>query len=115
MNNNDVVDISDLDQIEVFMALYNNSFAQGMGILHYDPAPMTRAQAEVYFEAGYSFTDYLPPIHGADRGVASFDYVKGRVMKLLFDGSGKLNVWGYNRDVGEGAAQRVIENLRNPA
>lgn len=40
-----------------------------------------------------------------------FDYLHGRVMKISLDGD-ELYTGLYNRDVGHGAAERVIAQLR---
>lgn len=79
------------DEAKVLAALYNASKPQGMGILHYDPKPMTEEEARAL----------LPAPHG-------FDYLKGRVMKLEIK-DGTLDPWGYDRDNGQGAAKRAIE------
>lgn len=91
------INISGLDKAEVLAALYNNSKAQGMGWLHFDAAPMTANEArELLKESTY------------------FDYLKGRVMKVRLN-SDVLDTWGYDRDNGEGAAQRAIQHLLDVA
>ena len=40
-----------------------------------------------------------------------FDYLNGRVMKVNLAGD-TLNPWGFDRDVGKGAAQSVVEAIR---
>lgn len=83
-------------------ALYNGSKPQGMGLLHFDPTPMSAAQAKSLLQGG-----------------ADFDYLKGRVMKInlgekvVEDASGAkwlpLNTWGYDRDNGESAAANTLK------
>lgn len=88
-----MIDISKLNKAQVLAALYNASHPQGMGILHFDPAPMEEAEAaELLKHQTY------------------FDYLKGRVMKVELSGD-MLDPWGYDRDNGEGAAQQVISGL----
>jgi hypothetical protein len=65
-----------------------------MGFLHYDPADMTPAQAEAILQRQ---TD--------------FDYLKGRVMKVNLSGD-EFDPWLYDRDNGQGAAERAIASIR---
>lgn len=90
-----IVDISNKDKAEVLAALYNNSHPHGMGFLHYNPEPMTIEQARELLEQ----TTY-------------FDYLAGRVMKIDL-GSNEVRTWGYNRNNGAGAAERVISQCHN--
>lgn len=41
-----------------------------------------------------------------------FDYIKGRPLKVILD-SDDLDVRRYNRDNGEGQAERIIEQLHS--
>ena len=91
-----MIDISGLDKAAVLAALYNNSRPQGMGLLHFDPTPMS-------VEAAREILDIDRPPY--------FDYLHGRVMKVDLD-SDELDPWGYDRDLGEGAAKKVIDSLR---
>ena len=87
------IDLKGLNKAVVLAALYNASKPQGMGFMHYDPTPMTVEQAEELLNQG-----------------TYFDYLMGRVMKIDL-GSDTLDTWGYDRDNGEGAAQRAIASL----
>jgi len=90
-----VVDISNKDKAEVLAALYNNSHPHGMGFIQYNPEPMTIEQArEILKQTTY------------------FDYLAGRVMKINL-GSNTVHTWGYNRNNGNGAAERAISQCRN--
>ncbi len=89
------IDISDLDKADVLAALYNNSKAQGMELLQFDPANMSKEQAQEILETGQTY----------------FDYLAGRVMKIDLKTS-SLSPWFYDRDNGEGAVERVIKSLR---
>ena len=88
-----MISLKGLDKAEVLAALYNASHAQGMGLLHFDPKPMTKEEAEELLS------------HNSD-----FDYLKGRVMKVYLGGD-ELDPWGYDRDNGQGAAYSVISTL----
>lgn len=89
-----MINITGLSKAAVLKALYDNAKPLGMGFLHYNPKPMELAEAEELL------------IHSH-----YFDYVHGRVMKvdLKYD---TFNPWLYDRDNGEGAAERVITLLR---
>lgn len=88
------IDISKHNKADVLRVLYDAAKPQGMGFLHYQPAPMTRDEADELLQQG----DY-------------FDYVNGRVMKVRIDDSGELHPRLYDRDNGEGAAARAIATL----
>jgi len=88
-----MIDIGKLNNAQVLSALYNASQPQGMGFLHFNPAPMGEQEAaELLKRQSY------------------FDYVKGRVMKVDLSGD-TLDPYLYDRDNGEGAALRVINRL----
>ena len=88
-----IIDISGLDKADLLIALYNGSKQQGMGFLH-EPTPLTK----------YEANDLL-------RQTSYFDYLRGRVMKVDLAGD-TLDPWGYDRDLGEGAAARIVDNVR---
>lgn len=43
------------------------------------------------------------------------DYLKGRAMKIEISGDKLLDAWLYNREHGEGAAEAIVQRLRNKA
>lgn len=90
-----VVNISNKDKAEVLVALYNNSHPHGLGFLQYNPEPMTIEQARELLQQ-----------------TTCFDYLGGRVMKISLE-SDTVHTWGYNRDNGDGAAERAISQCRN--
>ncbi len=96
----DTIDVSDLSPAALLAALYNNSRPQGLGMLHADKKAMTVEEAESLLEVAYH------------RGVPYFDYLKGRVMKVEINGK-RLNPRLYDRDLGPGAALRVVNRLRD--
>lgn len=90
----ELIDISKMDKAEVLRVLYNDSKQQGMGFLHArGREPLTHAEAEELLKQG-----------------TSFDYLHGRVMKVNIGGN-SLDPWGYDRDNGQGAAQRAISRI----
>lgn len=90
-----MVDIKGLNKAEVLAALYNNSKSQGLGFLHFDPTKMTVKEAEEILKR-----------------TTDFDYLKGRVMKVDLSSDDGFEEWLYDRDNGNGAAQRAIDELR---
>ena len=90
----DQISLEGLSKAKVLAALYNASRPQGMGFLHYDPAPMEEAEAQDLLTRN-----------------TYFDYLKGRVMKVdLSDDT--MDPWLYDRDNGDGSAAAVIEAVR---
>ena len=77
----------------VLAVLYNNSKPQGFGFLHFDPKPMT-------VELAQELLDHQ----------TYFDYLKGRVMKVDLSGD-ELDPFLYDRDNGQGAAERAIATI----
>ena len=87
------IDISKFNRAEVLAALYNRAKAQGMGILHYTPEPLSLHEAEDLLKE-YKY----------------FDYLKGRVMKVDLS-KDTFEERLYDRDNGQGAAQAAISHL----
>lgn len=92
-----MVSIKGLGKAKVLAALYNASHPQGMGFLQYTPEDMTEQEAQALLD---------------QRGNFSFDYLKGRVMKVDIR-SDELDERLYDRDNGPGAAQRAINSIKN--
>ena len=92
-----MVNIEGLKKAEVLAALYNGSRSLGMGMLQFTPELMTTEEAEVILK---------------DNSYPYFDYIKGRVMKVDLSCDNVFKGHLYDRDNGEGTAQRVIDNLR---
>lgn len=89
------VSIIGLEKAAVLRALYNASRPLGMGFMHYEPENMGIEEARALV-AEHTY----------------FDYLKGRVMKISLESDEEFNPLGYDRDNGQGAAQRVIDALR---
>lgn len=93
------IDVSDISPAELLAGLYNNARAQGLGFLHYKPEDMTPVEAAKLI---------------GDKDRAYFDYVQGRVMKVEINGK-TLRTAFYDRDNGDGAALRVVTEIRERA
>ena len=91
----DAIDISNKDKAEVLAELYNNSHPMGMGIVQYDPTPMTVEIARKLLEQEQFFS-----------------YLKGRPIHINFKDN-VIWVRGYNNDNAQGLAQRVISSCKN--
>ena len=88
-----MIDISKLNKGEVLAALYNNSMPLGMGILHFTPEDMTKEQGEELLKSQ-----------------TYFNYLQGRVMKVDLS-KDEFSPHLYDRNNGEGAAQRAIDTI----
>jgi hypothetical protein len=88
-----MIDISTISKGAALAALYNRSEPQGLGILQFDPRPMTEDEANAILAEQQNF-----------------DYLKGRVMKVDLTGD-PFDPWRYDRDNGEGSAARAIAGI----
>ena len=88
-----MIDISKLSKVKVLVALYDAAQPLGTGLLYYDPTPMSEEEAASLLEQ----STYI-------------DYVKGRVMKVDLSKS-EFDPRLYDRDNGQGEAERVINGL----
>lgn len=91
------MDIAGMDKAEVLAALYNGSRQLGMGFLH------QRGASGMTVDEAREILDATPHKY--------FDYLHGRVMKVDLSGD-ELRTALYNRDNGQGAAERIIEGLK---
>lgn len=90
-----MVDITGLDKVKVLQVLYKHARPLGLGRLHYIPGELDYEEAKMLlFEGMY------------------FDYLKGRVMKVNLDSNTEFEERLYDRDNGEGAAQKAVSELR---
>lgn len=92
-----MIDITGLDKAVILAALYNAAKPQGLGVLHYTPDDMTRAEA-AKIVANTELQLY-------------FDYIKGRVLKVDLSAD-MLDPRWYDRDNGAGATARVVASIR---
>ena len=86
--------IDDLDKVDVLIALYNRA-AQVPGLRKYPSMPLSRDEVKQL----------------VDSGRTHFDFWLGRVMKISLN-AGEFDTSGYNNANGEGAAEEIIEKLR---
>lgn len=100
-----MVNIKGMDKAEVLLALWQASQMQGMsflGFLASGELTLEQAQKEIQ-ERKHTGFDGKDSIY--------FDYLNGKVMKVDL-GQDELDPRLYDRDNGEGAAQRAIDNLK---
>jgi hypothetical protein len=96
------IDTSGLSRGAVLAALYNAAAPVGMGFLQYDKEPMAEAEAN----------EIIAEEEARTGEAASFDYLKGRPMKITIR-EGSIDPRWYDRDQGgPGTAARIIELLR---
>lgn len=90
------MDIRGLNKASILVALYNRAKSQGMGLISYDPTPMTEENAQTILDSMQE---------------KYFDYLWGRVMKIDLSGD-EIDTLLYNRDNGPGAAEIAIAGLQ---
>ncbi len=84
-----------LSKAEVLCALYNRAKCLGLGVLHFENKKMTIKEAEQLLKI-----------------TTSFDYLKGRVMKVDLSGVDSFEERLYDRDNGNGAAQSAVDDYK---
>ena len=89
------IDVSKIHADKLLAGLYNSARVQGLGILQARSEDMTPEQAAELLSGEES---------------QYFDYLHGRVMKVVINGS-TLDPYLYDRDNGDGAAQAVIDRI----
>ena len=89
------MNIKGINKALLLAALYNASRVQGMGWLQAKPGQMDEAWAQREL-------DQSPDKY--------FDYLHGKVMKVSLAGD-ELDSWIYDRDNGQGAAERAVKHL----
>lgn len=87
------MNISKLSKAKVLATLYNGSKVQGMGFLQARQGLMNESEAEELL-----------------KDQKDFDYLFGKVMKIDLS-SDELDTRLYNRDNGEGKAERLLSEL----
>lgn len=102
----DRIEITGLDRNEVLAALCNNTSPMGMGALNSKAVSgITAADCAEQFD-----------VRSERNGVFCFDYVFGRPIKVNFVTDGDKvyldRVRLYDRDAGQGQAQKVVDELR---
>ena len=90
-----MVDIKGLDKARVLKALYEHSHVQGSGFLQAVPD-------------GVVTVEHCKMLLGSQ---TYFDYLHGRVLKVDLSRD-EFDERLYDRDCGEGAAQRAVDSVR---
>lgn len=91
------VNIRGLDVADVLVALWEHSQEQGFSFLGTYSKNFTREQAQEELERNHGYCDY----------------VNGRVIKCdLFPGATEFDSRLYDRDNGDGAAERAVDSIR---
>lgn len=89
-----MINIKGLDKARVLVELYNHSHQQGLGMLQVAKKITVEDARKLLEEDTY------------------IDYLYGKVMKVDLSSDEEFDERLYDRDNGEGMAQRVIDNLR---
>lgn len=75
-----MIDVTGVDMVELVKKAYELSRPQGMGMLHFDPTPLTDEEAKILIEEG-------------EDGEVHLDYVRGRACKFnVFNKDGELSI-----------------------
>ena len=102
-----MINIKDLDKAEVLYALWHNSHAQGMSFISLPKGKFTLNHArDIIEERGYKPDGDNRPM------CLYFDYLEGHVIKCDITGD-EFDERLYDRDCGDGAADKAIEYVRN--
>lgn len=106
-----MIDVSNIKPASLLAALYNASQPIGMGIIHYNPEPMTDEEAQALLDTHAAQGAEFAKKYG-NRGSRAtyFDYLKGRVMKVEINGE-TLDPRLYDRDNGRDAAEMVVLDI----
>ncbi len=87
-----MVNYGDLTKAEVLATLYNHALPRGLGIFTFVPGNMTVEEAEKIVAQ-----------------TTRLDYVKGRCLKVDLSGNKGFEEWLYDREYGNGTAQKAID------
>lgn len=90
------MNIQGLNKAAVLAALYNASSPKGKGLAQYNPNPMTLEEARTILDTSSH---------------QRFNYLKGRALKIRL-ADDEVDTQQYNRNNGEGAAEKAIESLQ---
>ena len=99
MTNTEDLDISGLDKAELLRRLFNASRPLGLGALQPYEAEMSHEEAQ-------ELCDEYAKLN------ARFDYIRGRVIKVKFEGVSLKCAWLYDRDNGMGRCAAIVSQLR---
>ena len=91
-----MVSYGNLTKAEVLATLYNHALPRGLGIFAFVPGNMAIEEAEKFVAQ-----------------TTRFDYVKGRCLKVDLSGDKGFDEWLYDREYGNGTAQKAVYNAIN--
>lgn len=91
------VNISDLNLHTVILALWRNMEPASFFTLSGLTPPGKPSHDEIDAQLGK---------------YKSLDYLAGRCIKTNFSNLEKVNTYGYNRDAGDGAFERIVDEIR---
>lgn len=105
------IGIADLKTEQVLAALYNNAGPVSLGALH--PRHRENMTSEQARELWRTHGKLVGRSRCGLRRIKHirFDYVHGRLLKVTFCG-GSVDIMGFDRQYGPGAASRVIDHIR---
>lgn len=91
-----MVKTTGIPKAKVLATLFNNAKTQGLGVLHFRADHiMDESEAAKILET-----------------TNDFDYLEGRVLKVNLSNDDGFEEWLYDRDNGNGAAQRAIDSIK---
>lgn len=90
------VNIKGKSKAKVLKALYDNSRCLGLGFLQTVPDGTVTVEHCEELLKKYTY----------------FDYLYGRIMKVDLSNDDEFDGWLYDRDNGEGAAQRAVDSIK---
>lgn len=100
----DSIDIDGIPPQELLLGLYHGTRPLGLGLMHNAPS----------YGLVDAAADYAHAHEHRYNHQVRFDYVAGRPIKVTFDLAARRlrRVRLYDRDAGQGAAQAVVDRLR---
>jgi hypothetical protein len=107
------IDIDGLEKEIVLAALYNRATTFGAGSLH--PRREEMGSAASARELWRTHGELVDRTWRGLRRIKHirFDYVHGRLLKVTFLGQTSVDVTGFDRQYGSGAAGQVVNHLRS--
>jgi hypothetical protein len=103
----DIISYKGIDEADLVLALHNGTQAIGFGVRQNNPnltIEDVRADLKAKDDSGW----------GKTKGEYAFDYYYGRPLKVTLNTEKKEihRADLYDRDAGQGAAQRIVDSLR---
>lgn len=96
-----MIDITGVDLVKFAQKAYVLSMPQGLGFLHYTPAPLSDEEAKKIVECSKGFVGGI---------VLSMDYVNGRACKMnVWEKNGKLHITDSWYDHTDDQLRRLLE------